>query len=157
MKNTLLAVLIIALCYDRTQAQSISPPVPDYIKYQGTNSNQSVDKRTIPRNTQTDGAATTDKLADDIITSSKMADGAVSSNKLADDINNSLKDMKDDAQTASTQRQGLKPGALPLYNVIATDQYAYACHMQNLLPDVQQSPKPRPTYNRKGWLPYKVD
>jgi hypothetical protein len=154
MKNTLLAVLIMALCYDRTQAQSISPPIPDYIKYQGTNSNKSVDKRAVPGNTQTDGVATTDKLADDIITSSKMADGAVSSNKLADDINNSLKNMKDDAQTASTQAQALKPGALPLYNLIATDQHMYACHIQHLLSDVQQSPKPRPTYNRRGWLPY---
>jgi hypothetical protein len=41
--------------------------------------------------------------------------------------------------------------ASPLNNAMATDHHAYAWHMQNLLLHSQQ--KPRPTHNRKGWLP----
>jgi hypothetical protein len=156
MKNTLLAVLIISLCYDKTQAQNTPLPTPDHIKYQGQFPNQFIDNRTVITNTLTDGVATTDKIFNDIINSNKMADGAVSSNKLADDIINSLKDMEE-AQTENRPVQGLVSIAPSLYNTKATDQHAYAFHMQDLLPYAQQSQKPRPTYNRKGWLPLSVD
>jgi hypothetical protein len=150
MKNTLLAVLIIALCYAPTQAQSTPLPTPGYIKYQGQYSNQSIDKEPVRANRLTDGAATTDKLANDIITSNKMADGAVSSNKLAEDIINSLNEMEK-AKAGNRQAPKEVLMASPLNNAMATDHHAYAWHMQNLLPHSQQ--KPRPTHNRKGWLP----
>lgn len=152
MKNTLLAVLIIALCYDATQAQSPPLPTPGYIKYQGQSSNQSIDKEPVKTNRLADGAATTDKLANDIITSNKMADGAVSSNKLAEDIINSLNEMEE-AQAVSKNSQKLVLMAPPLDYAMAADQHAYAWHMQNLLLHAQQLQKPRPTHNRKGWLP----
>jgi hypothetical protein len=80
-----------------------------------------------------------------------MADGAVSSNKLADDIINSLNEMEEaKAVNRQSQRVSMAPA---LYNAMATDQYAYACHMHNLLLYAQPLQKPRPTYKRKGWLP----
>jgi hypothetical protein len=150
MKNTLLAVLIIALCHDPTHAQSTSLPTPGYIKYQGQYSNQSIDKEPVRANSLTDGVATTDKLANDIITSNKMADGAVSSDKLAEDIINSLNELER-AKAVNRQAQKVVFMASPLKNAIATDDHAYAWHMQNLLLHNQQ--KPRPTQNRTGWLP----
>ena len=150
MKNTLLAVLIIALCYDPTHAQSTPLPTPGYIKYQGQYSNQSGDKESVKTNSLADGVTTTDKLANDIITSNKMADGAVSSNKLAEDIINSLNEM-DGAKAVNRQAPKVVLMAPTLNNAMATDQHAYAWHMQNLLLHSQQ--KPRPTHNRIGWLP----
>jgi hypothetical protein len=150
MKNTLLAVLIIALCYDPTQAQSTPLPTPGYIKYQGEYSNQSIDKEPVRANRLTDGVATTDKLANDIITSNKMADGVISSDKLAEDIINSLKEMEE-AKVVNRQTSKVVFMASPRANAMATDQHAYAWHMQNLLLHSQQ--KPRPTRNRIGWLP----
>ncbi|HEX6430130.1 MAG TPA: hypothetical protein VF008_20690 [Niastella sp.] len=152
MKNTLLAVLIMALCYDPTQAQSTPLPTPGYIKYQGQHPNQSIDKGSVTTNALADGVATTDKLANDIITSNKMADGTVSSNKLAEDIINSLNEMEE-AHTANKQTQRLISMSTPLYNAMVSDQNAYARHMQHLLLYDQLLQKPRPTNNRKGWLP----
>jgi hypothetical protein len=43
--------------------------------------------------------------------------------------------------------------ALTLNNTMATDQHAYAWHMENLMLHARQLQKPRPTHNRKGWLP----
>ena len=152
MKNTLLAVLIIALCYDATLAQSTPLPAPGYIKYQGQYSNQSIDKEPVKTNRLADGVATTDKLANDIITSNRMADGAVSSNKLAEDIINSLNEMEEaQAFNKNAQKMGLKSPSLNY--AMAADQHVYAWHMQNVLLHAQLLQKPRPTYNRKGWLP----
>lgn len=150
MKNTLLAVLIIALCYDPTQAQSTPLPTPGYIKYQGQYSNKSIDKEPVRANSLTDGVATTDKLANDIITSNKMADGAVSSDKLAEDIINSLNEMEG-AKAVNRQAPKVVLMVSAVNNAMATDHHAYAWHMQNLLLHSQQ--KPRPTYKRIGWLP----
>ncbi len=152
MKNTLLAVLIIVLCYDPTHAQSTPLPTPGYIKYQGQYSNQSIDKEPVKTNSITDGVATTDKLANDIITSNKMADGVISSNKLAEDIINSLNEMEE-AKAVNKQTPKVVGMALTLNNTMATDQHAYAWHMENLILHAQQLQKPRPTHNRKGWLP----
>lgn len=155
MKNTLLAVLVIALYYGHTQAQIISPHAPDYIKYQGPASNQSVGKEPITTNAVADGAATTDKLINDIVTSGKMADGVVTADKLADDIINSMKEMER-ALTAGRQTQGSLPVSLSPYNTVAINRHAYTSYMQNWLPYTGQSQKPRPTQNRIGWLPYQV-
>jgi hypothetical protein len=149
MKNTLLAVLIIVLCYDLTHAQSTPLPTPGYIKYQGKYSNQSIDKEPVKTNSLADGVTTTDKLANDIITSNKMADGIVSSNKLSEVIINSLNEME---EAKAVNKQAPKPVLMaPFNNAFAADQHVYAWHMQNLLLHSQQ--KPRPTHNRTGWLP----
>lgn len=152
MKNTLLAVLIIALCYDTTQAQRTPSHAPEFIKYQGTSPNQPVGKGHVTTNTLADGIITTDKLSNDIKASGNMADGAITSDKLADDINNSLKDLED-ALGANKQAQEQEQIAvsLSLYKTSAINQQVYACYMQGLLPYGQQLQKPRPTYNRIGW------
>jgi len=90
MKNTLLVVLITALCYDHIQAQINSSQSPGYIKYQEKYSNQSAEKRTVTTSVITDGIAATDKLAYDISTVYTMADGVVTADKLADDLVHSL-------------------------------------------------------------------
>lgn len=147
MKNTLLAVLIMSLCYDHTQAQRTPSHAPEFIKYQGTNPNQPVGKEHITTNTLADGVITTDKLTNDIIASGNMADGAVTSDKLADDIINSLKDMED-ALTVNRQVQEVIPVSLSLNKTEAINQHTYACYMQNMLHYTRQLQKPRPTYNR---------
>jgi hypothetical protein len=90
MKNTLLIVLVIVLCYDSTHAQVPTSQSPGYIKYQGTYSNQSVEKRVVSTSVITDGSAATDKLAYDLSTVYTMADGVTTTDKLADDIAHSL-------------------------------------------------------------------
>jgi hypothetical protein len=79
-----------------------------------------------------------------------MADGVISSDKLAEDIINSLKGMEE-AKVVKRQTSKVVFMASPRANAMATDQHAYAWHMQNLLLHSQQ--KPRPTHNRIGWLP----
>jgi len=150
MKNTLLAVLMISLCYDQTQAQSISPPSPDYIKYQGTHPIQPVGNGSVTVKSLADGVVTTDKLANDLKTSGKMADGVVTSDKLANDIINSLKGMKDALTSNKPVQKSMPPTlSLRLNNAGITDEHAYACHMHEQLSYAQQSQKPRPTYKTR--------
>ena len=153
MKNTLLAVLIICLSYDHTQAQNAPPHAADYIKYQERTPNQPVGKSSVSTNTLADGVVTTDKLLRDINTSTIMADGAITTDKLADDLINSLKDMED-ALSVNKQPQRIIPVSIPLNNIVAIDQHVYAWHMQYWLAYARQLKKPRPTHNRIGWLPY---
>lgn len=147
MKNTLLVVLIMSLCYDHTQAQRTPSHAPEFIKYQGTYHNQPVGKEHVSTNTLADGVVTTDKLTNDIIASGNMADGTVTSDKLAGDIINSLNELEN-ALATNKQAPKLIPVSLSLNKSVAINQHAYACYMQRMLPFAWQSPKPRPTYNR---------
>jgi hypothetical protein len=91
MKNTLLAVLLLVVGYECTQAQ-VNPQRPSgFIKYQGVHPAKPVGKGSSAKNTTTDGAVTTDKLANDILISNIMADGTVTTDKLANDIFNSMR------------------------------------------------------------------
>jgi hypothetical protein len=154
MKNTLLAVLIMCLCYDHTQAQNVPPHAADYIKYQERNPNQPVGKSSVATNTLADGVVSTDKLFRDINTSTIMADGAITTDKLADDIINSLNEMEDALGVNKQPQRVIPVSFIPLNNIVAIDQHAYAWHMQCHLLYARQSQKPRPTHNRIGWLPY---
>lgn len=148
MKNTLLAVLIMCLCYDHTQAQNAPPhAAADYIKYQERNPHQPVEKSAVKINTLADGVISTDKILKDLNTSTTMADGASTTDKLADDITNSLNDMEN-ALSLHKRVQEIMPVSIPLNNSVTTDGRAW--QLQYLLPYTQYSPKPRPTHSRKG-------
>jgi hypothetical protein len=125
MKNTLLAVLITTVCYDRIQAQRLTPQVI----------NNAVNAGII-----TDGAASTDKLASDIFTTNKLVDGVLSMNKLADDIINSQTIIDDVAMPGGQQ---LAPTTLFTQYSTTGEQWSYARYVQHLLlPDQIQKPRP---------------
>ncbi|THU41386.1 hypothetical protein FAM09_04565 [Niastella caeni] len=147
MKNTLLAVLIIALCHDQAQAQN----TPGYINYRRTSPTQPVGKRLVTTNMVIDGVVSTDQLATDILIANIMADGVITSDKLADDIMNSLENMES-GQTAGNPAPAIIPVALPVLNAVTNDGLTYAAYMQSCMPAAQELPKPRPTYHRTGWL-----
>jgi hypothetical protein len=141
MKNTLLVVLIIALCYDHTQAQINSSQSPGYIKYQGKYSNQSVEKRTVTTSVITDGIAATDKLAYDISTVYTMTDGVTTTDKLADDIVHSLETFTGTITVDSPALTGT-PAAL-LQQDESVSQPAYIGYM------MYQLQKPRPINSKR--------
>lgn len=125
MKNTLLAVLITTVCYDHIHAQRITPQVI---------------KNAVTPGIVTDGAASTDKLASDILTTNKLVDGVLSMNKLADDIINSQTIIDD---VAMPRGQQLTP--TPFLTQLGTmgEQWSYNLYVQQLLfPDQIQKPRP---------------
>jgi hypothetical protein len=145
MKTTLLAVLIITVCYDHVLAQNNTPQIIN------TTHNTSVTNKVITASGITgdvatccklsDGAIATDKLANDLITTNKLIDGVDASNKLAEDIIASLK-IAELNQKAETTRHTEK-----------VEHCSYACCEQHLLPNMQQLHKPRPKNSkRKGRL-----
>jgi len=140
MKNTLLAVLAISL-YSDSQAQSVAPHSPGYIKYQEAIPNQSIDKGAKKVNPFRDGIASTDKLTNDISAFNKMADGTASSDKLADILLNSLENFDSVSRTGK-----------PELRVVPAGLYTYAGYMQKCIMSRPLS-KPRPlTTKKSGWL-----
>jgi hypothetical protein len=156
MKNALLAVLFIAVCYDNTQAQVIPQRPAGYIKYQGTHPTQPVGKGSSTNNTITDGAVTADKLASDIFISNITADGTVSTDKLADDILNAMRSGNRRVNgNASTQH--MLPAMVPLYSAGSNKQQSYARYMQQVMWQWQYAQNFSSKSKRTGWLQYKVD
>ena len=151
MKNALLAVLLIVVCYECTQAQ-VNPQRPSgYIKYQGIHPTKSVGKGASTKNTTSDGAVTTNKLANDILISSIMADGTVTTDKLANDILISMR-AGNKALNANASATEKLPGAL-WCNADVNNQQLYTRYMQqSIAPWLYAS-----NFKRTGWLQYKVD
>jgi len=129
MKNTLLAVLIIVLCYDHTQAQSTRLPV-----------------------IIADGTISTDKLANDLMAAGKPAGVAIHNNSLptiSSKLYNALWQrflqqypaLQKPAQTSLSARQSAR-----------VEQPTYIAYMQLPLLRVHPLPKPRPLNRRTGWL-----
>lgn len=140
MKNTLLAVLALSL-YNESQAQSVAPHLPGYVKYQEAIPNQSIDKGAKKVNPFRDGAASTDKLTNDISAFNKMADGTASSDKLADILLNSLDNFDSLSRTGK-----------PEFRVVPVGLYTYAGYIQQWIMNRPLS-KPRPlTTKKSGWL-----
>jgi hypothetical protein len=151
MKNTLLAVLLIVVCYECTQAQ-VNPQRPSgYIKYQGAHPTKPVGKGSSAKNTTTDGAVTTDKLANDILISNIMADGTVTTDKLANDILSSMR-AGNKALNVNASTKCVPAGA-PLYSVVVNNQPLYSGYMQRSILQRQYASN----FKRTGWLQYKVD
>lgn len=151
MKNTLLAVLLIVVCYECTQAQ-VNPQRPSgFIKYQGIHPAKSVGKGASTKNTTSDGAVTTNKLANDILISSIMADGTVTTDKLANDILSSMR-AGNKALNANASATEKLPGAL-LCNAVVNNKRLYTRYMQ----PVDSAWQYASNFKRTGWLQYKVD
>ena len=151
MKNTLLAVLLIVVCYECTQAQ-VNPQRPSgYIKYQGTHPTKSVGKGASTKNTTSDGAVSTNKLANDILISSIMADGTVTTDKLANDILSSMR-AGNKALNANVSATDKLPGML-LCSGVENNQQLYTRYMQQSMVTWEYTSN----FKRTGWLQYKVD
>ena len=152
MKNTLLAVLLIVVCYEHTQAQ-VNPQRPSgFIKFQGTHPAKPVGKGASTKNTTSDGAVTTNKLANDIIISNIMADGTVTTDKLANDILSSMR-AGNKALNAKASATEKLPGSVPLCSVVVNERSLNTRYMQqSILPWQYAS-----NFTRTGWLQYKVD
>ena len=152
MKNTLLAVLVISLCYYDSQAQVISLQSPGYIKYQEVIPKHSIDKEADKANRITDGVTATDKLTHAISAFNKLADGTASADKLADILMNSL-EVFDDGNTGGRPAPHIKPVVLKQQDIPVNDEYTYAEYMQQLLLRLHPLTKPRPINSKKsGWL-----
>jgi hypothetical protein len=129
MKNTLIAVLIMVLCYDHTQAQSARLPV-----------------------IIADGTISTDKLASDLMASGKPAGVAIHSNQLPT-ISNTLYNalwqrflqrypaLQKPPQTSLSANQSAR-----------VEPCTYVAYMQLPILRVHPLPKPRPLNRRTGWL-----
>ncbi|OQP50966.1 hypothetical protein A4H97_03855 [Niastella yeongjuensis] len=142
MKNTLLAVLVISLCYYDSPAQNVAPHSPRYVKYQEAISNRSIGKGAKKVNPFRDGVASTDKLTKDIAALNKMADGTASSDKLADILLNSLEIFDSVGKTDK-----------PAFRVVPVGLYTYAGFMRQEITRKQELSKPRPlTTKKSGWL-----
>ncbi len=152
MKNTLLAVLLIVVCYEHTQAQVNPQRPPGFIKFQGTHPTKPVGKGASTKNTTSDGAVTTNKLANDILISNIMADGTVTTDKLANDILNSMR-AGNKALHAKASVTEKVPGNALLCSVVINNRQLYTRYMQqSILPWQYAS-----NFKRTGWLQYKVD
>jgi hypothetical protein len=152
MKNTLLAVLLIVVCYECTQAQ-VNPQRPSgFIKFQGTHPTKFVGKGASTKNTTTDGAVTTNKLANDILISNIMADGTVTTDKLANDILSSMRAGNKvlNANASATDRL---TGSVLLCGAVVNNQQLYTRYMQQPMAPWQYASN----FKRTGWLQYKVD
>lgn len=152
MKNTLLTVLLIVICYECTQAQVNPQRPPGFIKYQGTHPTKPVGKGASTKNTTTDGAVTIDKLANDILISNTMADGTVTTDKLANDILSSMR-VGNKALNANASANKCLPGVVPLYSADMNNRQLYAGYMQQSMLQWQYASN----FKRTGWLQYKVD
>jgi hypothetical protein len=155
MKNTLMAVLIITVCCEHIQAQNNPQRTPGYIKYQGTQPAQPAGKRSSAKNTTTDGAVTTDKLANDLFISNITADGTVTTDKLADDILNVMKG-GNRGVNANAAIEKL-PASVPVYSADASDRQSYAEYMQKVMLQCRYAQSFSSIFKRTGWLQYKVD
>jgi hypothetical protein len=152
MKNTLLAVLLIVVCYECTQAQ-VNPQRPSgFIKFQGTHPTKFVGKGASTKNTTTDGAVTTNKLANDILISNIMADGTVTTDKLANDILSSMR-AGNKALNANASATDRLPGSVLLCSAVINNQQLYTRYMQQPMSPLQYASN----FKRTGWLQYKVD
>ena len=152
MKNTLLAVLLIVVCYECTQAQ-VNPQRPSgYIKYQGTHPTKPVGKGASTKNTTSDGAVTIDKLANDILVSNIMADGTVTTDKLANDILNTMR-AGNKALNANASAGEDVQAEVPLYTTAKNNRQSYARFIQQSMLQRQHTSN----FKRTGWLQYKVD
>ncbi len=155
MKNTLLAVLIITVCCEHIQAQNNPQRSPGYIKYQGTHPAQPAGKRSSAKKSTTDGAVSTDKLANDLFISNITADGTVTTDKLADDI---LSVMKGGNRGVHANAAIEKlPASVPLCSVDVNDMQSYAGYMQQLMLQCRYAQTFSSNAKRTGWLQYKVD
>ena len=155
MKNTLMAVLIITVCCEHIQAQNNPQRTPGYIKYQGTQPAQPAGKRSSAKNTTTDGAVTTDKLANDLFISNITADGTVTTDKLADDILNVMKG-GNRGVNANAAIEKL-PASVPVYSADVSDRQSYAEYMQKVMLQCRYAQRFSSIFKRTGWLQYKVD
>ena len=152
MKNTLLAVLLIVVCYECTQAQ-VNPQRPSgYIKYQGTHPTKPVGKGASTKNTTSDGAVTIDKLANDILVSNIMADGTVTTDKLANDILSSMRAGNKALNANASATEGV-PAGVTLYSTAINNRQLYARYLQQYMLQWQYASN----FKRTGWLQYKVD
>jgi hypothetical protein len=156
MKNTLMAVLVMTVCCEYTQAQNSPQRSPGYIKYQGTYPANTVGKGSSTRNTTTDGAVTTDKLANDIIISNITADGTVTTDKLADDILSSMNAGNRNVHANASLTEKL-PVLVPIYNAAVNNRQSYARYMQQVMWQWQYAQTLSSISKRTGWLQYKVD
>ena len=152
MKNTLLAVLLIVVCYEHTQAQVNPQRPPGYIKYQGTHPTKPVGKGASTKNTTSDGAVTIDKLANDILVSNIMADGTVTTDKLANDILSSMRAGNKALNANASANKSVSAG-VPLYSAVINKQQLYAGYLQQAMLQWQYASN----FKRTGWLQYKVD
>lgn len=129
MKNTLLAVLLIVVYYECTQAQ-VNPQRPSgFIKYQGTRPAKPVGKGTSTKNTTTQGAVKSNKRANDILISKAMADGTVTTDKLANDILSVMR-AGNNALHANASATKSIPATEPLYSSAINNRPLYAQHVQ---------------------------
>lgn len=154
MNNTLLAVLVMAVCCEHAHAQDIPQRSPGYIKYQGTHPTKSVGKGSSAKHTTSDGAVTTDKLASDIFISNITADGTVTTDKLADDILNSMRAGNREVNSNTSVWQKLP--ALVSCNADIYRQL-YASYMKQVVLQWQYAHTVSSMSKRTGWLQYKVD
>lgn len=156
MKNTLLAVLIIAACCEHTQAQNNPQHTSGYIKYQDTHPTGTVGKGSSTKHTTADGAVTTDKLASDIFISNITADGTVSTDKLADDILNAM-NAGNSGVNANASLNEKAPAMVPLYSAVINSRQSYARYMQQVMLQWRHVQAFSSISKRTGWLQYKVD
>lgn len=152
MKNTLLAVLLIVVCYECTQAQANPQRPSGFIKHQGAHPTKPVGKGSSAKNTTTDGAVTNGKSANDILISNMMADGTVTTDKLANDILSSTR-AGNKAHNANATADKSIPAAVPLYSTVIKNQPLYAGYMPQSGLQWQYASN----FKRTGWLQYKVD
>jgi hypothetical protein len=148
MKNALMAVLVIAVCYEHTRAQDIPQRSPGYIKYQGTYPTK-VGKGSSTKNNTTDGAVATDKLANDIFISNITADGTVTTDKLAGDILHSM--------NAGNRHGNANASPASMLPASVNSIWAFGiCYYAELERDLG-IPKSLNKKSSTGWLQYKVD
>jgi hypothetical protein len=131
MKNALLAVFIIVVCYERTQAQVNPQRPPGYIKYQAVRPTKPVGKGSSTKNTTTDGAVTIDKSASDILISNIMADGTVTTDKLANDIFSSMQAVNKTLHANASAAEST-PASVALYSTAINNRQLYARYIQML-------------------------
>jgi hypothetical protein len=152
MKSTLLAVLVISLCYYDTPAQSIAPHSPGYIKYQEATSGSSLKNGSKKANAMTDGVASFDKLTNDISAFHTMADGTASTDKLAEILINSLGNF-DGENIQRKPALRIMPVVYTQQSTAGNGQYSYERYMHDLMTGLHPLPKPRPITSKKsGWL-----
>jgi hypothetical protein len=126
MKNTLLAVLIMAICYDHAQAQSTRLPV-----------------------IIADGTVSTDKLDNDLTATGKPVGVAnqlpTISKKLYEALGQRF------MQYYPALQQPVQT-SLPANNTASVEPVLYVAFIQHPILKIQPLPKPRPLNKRTEWL-----
>ena len=156
MKNALLIVFVIAVCYAHAQTQENPKRLKGHIRYQGTHPTPSVGKGSSTNKTTTDGAATSVKPAHNIVIPNKIADGTVTTDKLASDILNSMRP-GNKAVNANASVDEKLPALVPLYSAAVCNGPLYAGFMQRVMLQWQYVQTFSADFKSTGWLQYKVD